>query len=71
MRRLALIATTSCRLQMTASSLITDTEMAQLFHKWWTDSYPTPPGTHAQMTHLGWGRYLLEEISRREESQRG
>jgi hypothetical protein len=41
--------------------------MAELFRKWWTDSYLTPPGTHAQMTHSGWGRYLLDEISRMEQ----
>lgn len=41
------------------NSRITDTQMAEMFRQWWMDSYPTPPGTHAQITHLGWGRHLL------------
>lgn len=47
---------------------ITDTEMGELFRKWWMDSYPTPPGTHALMTHLGWGRHLLEVLDKRQQS---
>lgn len=54
---------------MMTPSPITDTEMAALFREWWAESYPTPPGTHAQMTHLGWGRRLLELAEQRQ--QRG
>jgi hypothetical protein len=37
---------------------MTDTELEALFRDWWP--YPAPPGSHALMTHLGWGRFLLE-----------
>lgn len=37
-----------------------------MFRQWWRDSYSTPPGNHALMTHLGWGRYLLQEAARRQ-----
>lgn len=57
---------------MTCRARMTETEMAELFQKWWMESYPTPPGTHAKMTHLGWGRYLMDQVSeygsRREDS---
>jgi hypothetical protein len=39
-----------------------DNELEVLFRAWWQQSYPTPPGNHALMTHLGWGRYLLEQV---------
>lgn len=52
---------------MMTPSPITDTEMATLFREWWAESYPTPPGTHAQMTHLGWGRRLLELAEQRQQ----
>jgi len=41
---------------------MTDTELEKLFREWWKESYPTPPGTHALITHLGWGRYLLDYV---------
>ena len=37
-------------------------EMEVLFRTWWQQSYPTPPGTHALMTHLGWGEFLLNQL---------
>jgi hypothetical protein len=37
-------------------------EMEVLFRTWWQQSYPTPPGTHALMTHLGWGEFLLNHL---------
>ena len=39
---------------------MTDTELETIFRKWWP--YPAPPGTHALMTHTGFGRHLLERI---------
>jgi hypothetical protein len=33
-----------------------------MFTAWWLESYPTRPGPHALMTHLGWGRFLLEQM---------
>jgi len=39
---------------------LTNAELEALFRDWWAQSYPTPPGAHALLTHLGWGRYLLE-----------
>ena len=37
----------------------TDSELEVLFRTWWSTSYPTPPGNHALMTHLGWARFLM------------
>lgn len=41
---------------------MTDNELEVLFRTWWSTSYPTPPGTHALLTHIGWARFLLEQI---------
>lgn len=38
-----------------------DTELEAMFRRWWAESYPTPPGTHALITHLGWARFLLQQ----------
>ena len=40
----------------------TDSELEVLFRTWWVQSYPTPPGTHALITHIGWARFLLEQV---------
>jgi hypothetical protein len=40
----------------------TDSELEVLFRSWWSLSYGTPPGPHALMTHLGWARFLLEQV---------
>lgn len=40
----------------------TDCELEVLFRTWWQQSYPTPPGTHALMTHMGWARFLLKQM---------
>lgn len=48
------------------NSQMTDLEMEQEFRAWWRDSYSaTPPGPHALITHLGWGRHLMNAISER------
>lgn len=44
---------------------MTDLEMEKLLREWW--SYPAPPGPHALMTHLGWGRYLLEHLEQEQQ----
>lgn len=41
----------------------TDAQLEVLFRTWWGTSYPTPPGNHALMTHLGWARFLLEQLA--------
>lgn len=43
---------------------MTDNQLEVLFRSWWSQAGYTnaPPGTHALMTHLGWGRYLLEHL---------
>jgi hypothetical protein len=41
---------------------MTDSEMEVLFRTWWGNSYPTPPGNHALMTHIAFGRFLLEHV---------
>ena len=41
---------------------MTDNELEVLFRTWWSESYPgAPPGPHALATHLGWGRWLLQQ----------
>ena len=40
---------------------MTDVELEKLFRSWWSESYPTPPGNHALITHLGWARFLLQQ----------
>lgn len=49
---------------------VTDNELEVLFRTWWQQSYPTPPGPHALMTHLGWARFLLEQASDQQQQQR-
>lgn len=41
----------------------TDSQLEVLFRTWWQQSYPTPPGPHALMTHIGWARFLLEHVA--------
>lgn len=41
---------------------LTDAQLEALFRTWWQQSYPTPPGNHALMTHIGWARFLLEQV---------
>jgi hypothetical protein len=54
------------------STYISDTDLEQRFRAWWTQSYPTLPGVHALNTHLGWARFLLEQVQeqQRREVQR-
>lgn len=41
---------------------MTDQEMEQLLREWWQESFPHAPlGKHALETHLGWGRWLLQQ----------
>jgi len=42
---------------------MSDTELEAYFRVWWRGSYPSQPGTHALMTHLGWGRHLLNVLT--------
>lgn len=44
-----------------ASLGLTDAEVEERFRAWWAQSYPTPPGPHALMTHIGWARHLIEQ----------
>lgn len=39
---------------------MSDADLEATFRAWWRSSYPSQPGTHALMTHLGWGRHLLD-----------
>ena len=41
---------------------MTDEQLTELFRAWWQQSYPTPPGPHALMTHTAWARFLLERL---------
>lgn len=42
---------------------LTETEMEVLFRTWWGTSYPTPPGNHAVMSHIGWGQFLQKHLA--------
>ncbi len=42
---------------------LTDSQLEVLFRTWWSTSYPTPPGSHALMTHVAFGRFLLEQTA--------
>jgi hypothetical protein len=48
---------------------MTDNEMEVLFRTWWQQSYPTPPGPHALITHIGWGRFLLQMIEQQQQQE--
>lgn len=40
-----------------------DSELEVLFRSFWSASYAgAPPGPHALMTHIGWARFLLQEL---------
>ena len=41
---------------------ITDTELERIFRSWWAESYPTPPGPHALLIGVGFGRHLLDHL---------
>lgn len=49
--------------------MFTDTELEQMFRSWWAGSYPTPPGKHALMIGLGFGRHLLDELERQQQQE--
>ena len=48
-----------------------DEQLERLFRAWWTSSYPTPPGPHALMMGMGFGRHLLDELERQQQQQEG
>lgn len=48
---------------------MTDNQLEVLFRTWWSTSYPTPPGSHALMTHLGWARFLLEQLAEQQQRE--
>lgn len=48
---------------------MTDDQLEQAFRQWWAGSYPTPPGTHALATHLGWGRWLLLQQAQQQQQR--
>jgi hypothetical protein len=50
---------------------VTDPQLEQLFRRWWAESYPTPPGPHALITHLGWARHLLERVQEQQQREVG
>ena len=51
---------------------MTDTEIEILFRSWWSASYSAaPPGNHALITHVGFGRWLLEQQAEQRERRDG
>lgn len=56
--------TTLLLINLLRMSKLTDAQLEVLFRTWWQQSYPTPPGTHALLTHVGWGQFLLEQVER-------
>jgi hypothetical protein len=43
---------------------MTDNELEVLFRTWWQQSYSMPPREHALITHIGWARFLIEQLQR-------
>lgn len=54
---------------MLSSPVVTDADLEAAFRAWWAESYPTPPGPHALMTHLGWARHLLKQAGQQQQEQ--
>lgn len=52
-------SSSDCLTPMTLSA----TEMEVIFRTWWGTSYPTPPGNHAVMSHIGWGMFLQQHLA--------
>lgn len=51
---------------------MTDTELTDLFCQWWKASFPhSPPGQHALATHVGWGRFLLQQQGQQQQREQG
>ncbi len=49
---------------------MTDPQLEVLFRSWWSASYPgAPPGPHALATHIGWGRFLLEQVQEQQQQE--
>jgi len=40
---------------------LNNAEVEVLFRTWWAQSYPSAPNTHALMTHVSWGEWLLQQ----------
>lgn len=48
---------------------MTDSQLEALFREFWLAAgYSAPPGTHALMTHVAWGRFLLERVAAHHET---
>lgn len=43
----------------------TDSQLEVLFRTFWSHAgySAAPPGSHALMTHIAWGRFLLEHLA--------
>jgi hypothetical protein len=37
-------------------------QLRQAFTEWWVDSYGSPPGSHAVMTHVAFAQHVLETM---------
>ena len=46
-----------------------ENEIEVLFRTWWQQSYPTPPGPHALMTHIGWAKFLMQHLDVNQQSK--
>lgn len=49
-------------LKMTIPSL-SDSEIDELFSKWWSENYPNVPGKHARMTHVPFAKEVIAKLS--------
>lgn len=49
--------------------MMTDVQLAEMFHAWWRESYSIPPAPHALMTHLSWARHLLQRVQEQQQQQ--
>lgn len=47
---------------------MTQEQITEIFKAWWQDSYGRPPITHATMTHVAFGEYLLTQLEQTRDS---
>lgn len=49
----------------------TDSQLEVLFRTFWSHAgySAAPPGAHALMTHIAWGRFLLEHLAHDQQSK--
>lgn len=42
---------------------LTDSEIDDLFSRWWSENYPNVPGKHARMTHVPFAKEVINKLT--------